>query len=125
MIILKVTGIEQAQAYLKVMEEGARRLGGTRILVGSDLKYAYGIEHGRHRGGSLARAAGGAMMLHQGLESVRDSLPRDIVKAIETGGSVYDAVFKNALRAENVTKQQTPVKTGSLRRSFHTVSEGR
>lgn len=125
MITIKVTGVDTAQARLRTMQQGAARLGRTRILVGSNLKYAYGIEKGRHRGGRLARAAGGAFMLQKGLDSIKESLPRDIAQAIDTGDSVYDAVYRNALRAENVAKSFTPVKTGSLRRSFHTVSEGR
>lgn len=125
MITVKVTGVDTAQARLKILREGAARLGRTRILVGSSLKYAYGIETGRHRGGRLARKAGGAYMLKKGLAAIHGTLPRDIASAVETGGSVYDAVFKNALRAQNVAMANTPVRTGSLRRSFHTVSEGR
>lgn len=123
MIDIKVKGVKEAQTRLRVMREGAQRLGGIRILVGSNLKYAYGIEKGRHRGGGLARSAGGAHMLQKGLDSIRETLPNDIARAIETGDSVYDAVFRNALRAENVAKANTPVITGTLRRSFHTVSK--
>lgn len=120
-----VIGLDKAVAYFKKLAEEANRVGKIRILVGSNLKYAYGIEYGRHKGGRLARRAGGAFMLKQGFDSVQDTLRADIARAIETNGSVYDAMFKNALRAEAVAKANTPVKTGSLRRSFHTVSEGR
>jgi hypothetical protein len=125
MINIKIVGVEPAVSTLRLFKEGAERLGGLRILVGSNLKYAYGIEYGRHRGGRLARRAGGAYMLQKGFDSVVSTLKQDISQALATNGSVYDAVFKNALRAETVTKENTPVKTGSLRRSFHTVSEGR
>lgn len=124
-IDFRVIGFEKAVAYLKQLIEESQKAGRIRILVGSNLKYAYGIEYGQHRGGRLARRAGGAMMLHRGFDSVQETLKADIADAIEKNGSVYDAMFKNALRAEAVAKANTPVKTGSLRRSFHTVSEGR
>lgn len=125
MIKIEATGITVAQRRLGIIEEGAKRLGRTRILVGSNLKYAFGIEYGRHRGGRLARRAGGAGFLRKGLDSIRGTLPADISQAIESGGSVYDAVFRNALRVEDVAKANTPVVTGTLRRSLHTVSSGR
>ena len=123
MIKITVTGITVAEQRLRTIAEGAKRLGKTRILVGSNLKYAFGIEYGRHRGGRLARRAGGAGMLQKGLDSVRGSLPQDIGQALESGGSVYDAVYRNALRIVDVTMANTPVKTGTLRRSFHVSSK--
>lgn len=122
MIKINVTGITIAENRLNTIRDGVRKLGGTRILVGSNLKYAFGIEYGRHRGGRLARRAGGARMLSKGFDSIQGTLPRDIGQALETGGSVYDAVYRNALRAADVTMANTPVKTGTLRRSFHVVS---
>jgi hypothetical protein len=125
LISIRVEGITTANQRLETFQEGARRLGRMRILVGSNLKYAYGIEYGRRRGGRLARRAGGAFMLKKGLDSIQATLAADISRAIQQNGNIYDAVFKNALRAQDVTMANTPVKTGSLRRSFHTVSESR
>ena len=45
---------------LKTLKDAAATAGGARLSVTSDLPYAYGIETGRHRGGTLARRAGGA-----------------------------------------------------------------
>jgi hypothetical protein len=125
LISFKMTGIPPAGQRLETMKEGIRRLGRIRILVGSNLKYAYGQEYGRHRGGRLARRAGGAYFLQKGFDSIRQSLASDVARAISANGNVYDEVFKNALRAEAVAKENAPVKTGTLRRSLHTVSEGR
>lgn len=125
MIYLRVTGMRETQAALRTLQEGAARLGRTRILIGFSRVYAYGIEKGVDRSGRLRRKAGGAHMLEKGVDSIRKTLPEDIRSAIATGGSVYDAVYRNALRAENVTKENTPVRTGTLRRDAHTVSEGR
>jgi hypothetical protein len=125
LIKIQVTGVTVAQRRLEAMREGAKKLGSTRILVGSNLKYAFGIEYGRHRGGRLARRAGGAGMLQKGLAAIEGSLPRDIAAALEAGGSVYDAVFRNALRVVDVTMANTPVKTGTLRRSFHVSTRNR
>jgi len=124
-ITIKVSGATVAQRRLQTMRDGAERLGNTRILVGSNLKYAFGIEFGRHRGGRLARSAGGAFFLKKGLDSIKDSLPRDIGNALANGSSVYDAMLKNALQLQNVAMANTPVNTGSLRRSLHTVTTRR
>lgn len=115
----------EAQKYLNTLRDAARSLDGIRILVGSNLKYAFGIEHGYRfsNPSRKTRKAGGVFMLTRAVASVQAGLITDLRKALDNGGSVFDVVYKWALQAEKRTKDETPVVTGTLRRSFHTVVE--
>lgn len=122
MITLQMKGIEEASAYLKKLRGNLERLGKARIMIGSNLKYAYGIEFGRHRvSGRTARKMGGAFMLTNARKEVQADLIQEVKAAIVQGGDIDQALYRAALKAENIAKSNTPVKTGSLRRSLHTI----
>lgn len=98
----------------------ALRLNGPILSLSSPLPYAYGIETGRHRGGRLARAAGGAYMFRDALAVMRPRVGAVLGPAILRGPGAVDAA-KRALNAEGVAEVQkrTPVRSGALRDSVH------
>lgn len=57
--LVSLSGQEAFRAALNGWREGARVIGKARATFGSSLPYAYGIETGHHRRGTLARRAGG------------------------------------------------------------------
>jgi hypothetical protein len=119
-----LTGIKEALKYLADQESRARSFNRVRVLVGSNLVYAYGIEFGKHRNGRLARRAGGAFMLTNALKAVRPEIA-DIFSRMGTSGFDFAmALYRLGLRLQTIAMGNTPVRTGSLRRSMHTVREG-
>lgn len=115
-----VQGVAEARRHLEGMAEAAKAAGGRSYLVGSGLAYAYGIETGRHRGGRLARRAGGAHMLQRALDSVAPSIPAAVARALPRGaGAVDQALRKIAFEVESRAKAQTPVRSSALRASIH------
>lgn len=120
-----VTGADAAQQSLARAARGAASASGAAYLVGSGLVYAYGIETGRHRRGGLARRAGGARMLTRAVAAVRAAGSAGLVGLVRTaaargveldGRAIVHAV---ALKILGLTMPPTPVRTGTLRRSFH------
>ena len=125
MIDIKLDGLDKATARLNALKESFRSFGGKTVLVGSNLVYAYGIEFGKTRSGRMARRAGGAFMLRNALNAIRPEV--DDVFRGALSGNVPDlgmALYKLGLRLQSLAQGQTPVKTGSLRRSMHTVKVG-
>jgi hypothetical protein len=117
-------GLTQALKYLVEQESRARAFNHIRVLVGSNLVYAFGIEFGKTRSGRLARRAGGAFMLTNALKLIRPEIADIFARA---GTAAFDfgmALYKLGLRVQTLAMGETPVKTGSLRRSMHTVREG-
>lgn len=114
------------QVTMRRLNQAAVSLGGSVVRVGSNLVYAYGIEHGRHRGGSLARAAGGAFMLRNALQAVHPRIKSTIAAALLHGEqAARQALLRLGYDVERGAKATVPVKTGSLRRSLHTVASDR
>lgn len=115
---LVVRGADQARIVLGHHAAGARRMASGRVTIDSPLPYAYGIETGRHRGGRLARRAGGAWMLRRGLAAAMPS-----VREIARGSDPTDPVWATLLvrlggRARDRARGYTPVVTGALRASL-------
>lgn len=121
MIDMQIKGIEEARQFLEKMDRNLQDISRVKAFIGSNLRYAYGIEYGVTRGGKLARRAGGAFMITNAIKDVRDDLKRNMIAAITGDGDIEAAVYRAALTAENIAKGKTPVRTGSLRRSIHTV----
>lgn len=119
---VQIEGVERVSAYLKEIREGAETAGHETILVGSPLRYAFGIETGRHRGGRLARRAGGAYYLRDAFRAVQPRIRPALVAALPKGAqAVLQAMRKLGYDVEREAKERVPVRTGTLRRSLHTV----
>lgn len=88
----------------------------------SPLVYAFGIETGYHRRGGLARAAGGAFMMREGLADVKDRIGPLISASFEGGPSAVPLAEANIGRmVVAAVQRRTPVVSGRLRDSFRVV----
>lgn len=109
-----------ATRYLSSLADATAALGRMRLVAGSPVPYAYGIETGRTRSGRVARARGGARMVEHGMAETRRQIPRIVAQLLQrpTGGvakDVEDAFRRTALGA---IQSRTPVVFGRLRNSF-------
>jgi hypothetical protein len=105
--------------YLIQLRQTAERWGRSRTTVQSALVYAYGIETGRHRRGSLARRAGGAYMLRKGLDETKGRIRPLIRDSFERGPSAVPLAEANIGRmVVAAVRRYTPVVSGRLRDSF-------
>lgn len=121
---VQILGIKEAQAYLRKLQGGARAVGTASVRVGSNLRYAWGNEFGRHKGGRLARRAGGSFALTGGFRSVQPRIRPAIVAALPQGPeAVMKALMRLAYDVVAATQPRTPVKSGTLRRSWHVVAQ--
>ena len=117
---IEVVGDEVAVAALSRLAAALETAAGTPVDVGSPLRYAYGIEYGRHRGGSLARRAGGAFYLTRALTAVRAEFPRTMVAALSrSAGDPRRLLLGLGYRVQAAALPLVPVRTGTLRRSIH------
>ena len=125
MLRVKLEGLDKASNRLAQLREAFRSFGGKTVLVGSNLVYAYGIEFGKTRSGRLARRVGGAFMLRNALNEIRPQVD-DVLRSALSGNvpDLGSALYKLGLRLQTIAQGQTPVRTGSLRRSMHTVKVG-
>jgi hypothetical protein len=92
--------------------------------VGSPLKYARPIETGLRRG-RMWRRAGPARMLGRALEEELPNIRRDVTRALERGQSVRDVLLSAGYKIQRRAQTYTPVRTGTLRRSIHTLESRR
>jgi hypothetical protein len=110
---------DKALRYLIQLRQTAERWGRSRTTIQSELVYAYGIETGRHRRGTLARRAGGAYMLRQGLDETKDRIGPLISDSFERGPSAVPLAEANIGRmVVAAVRRYTPVRSGRLRDSF-------
>lgn len=121
-LTITILGVEEADAYLTRLHAGCQTVGRTSVQVGTSVVYAHGIEFGRRRSGRLARAAGGALMLTGALEAVMPSIGPTLADALPNGDAAADkALLGLGYKVEAIAKARTPVRSGHLRRSIHTV----
>jgi hypothetical protein len=117
---VEVVGDEVAVAALTRLARALEAMGATPVYVGSSLVYAYGIEHGRHRSGRLARRAGGAFYLTRALAAVRGELAGEVVRVLRvSGGDPRRLLLGLGYRVQAAAMPLVPVRTGTLRRSVH------
>lgn len=110
---------DAALRYLMEARRVAERWGRSRTEVYSDLVYAYGIETGWHRRGGLARRAGGAFMLREGLKDTEEHMGELIIESFARGPSAVPLAEANIGRmVVAAVRRHTPVLTGNLRDSF-------
>lgn len=121
-VYVDLSGVEQVRAALQRLGAGIQAASETRVLVGSPLKYAFGIETGWHRGGRLARRAGGAFYLLGGLQIVVATAGAILAQALAQGAAAtVQAMTRLGYDVQGQAQQIVPVRTGTLRRSIHTV----
>jgi hypothetical protein len=119
-ISINVSGFGAARSFLGNIAAAAVRAGGPVVSLSSPLPYAYGIETGRHRGGRLARARGGAFMFRDGIRAMQARTPGTLAAAVLRGPAAVDAA-KRSLNAQAIeeVRKRTPVRSGALRASVH------
>lgn len=111
--------MRMAANYLGSIEEAAAQVGAQRLVAGSPLPYAHGIETGRTRTGRVARRLGGAYMLRAGMEAANARVESLIVAHLERpgkGGKALEDGIRRTVLGE--VQARTPVRSGRLRDSF-------
>ena len=121
----RIEGLDQANKVFASYREAATEVDRLALVIGSPLSYAMGIETGRRPGGGVARKAGGAHMLRDGMEATQEQIPSLLAAEFERGAAVGKAI-EDAIRRTTLThvQRRTPVKSGRLRDSF-TVRRGK
>ena len=119
-ISIRSAGFDRVRSFLGGIAGAAARAQGPVISVGSPLPYAYGIETGRHRGGRLARAKGGAFMFRDALAVMKPRTGPALASAILRGTAAVEQAKRDLNRqAVEEVRKRTPVRTGALRDSVH------
>lgn len=114
---------DKALQYLMTVRRTAERWGRSRTVVFSPLVYAYGIETGYHRRGGLARRAGGAFMMREGLKDVEEHMGDLIFESFARGPSAVPLAEANIGRMTvAAVRRHTPVRSGNLRDSFRSTT---
>jgi hypothetical protein len=115
---VQVDGLEEAKAYFAALASGAEAARRALVLVGSPLRYARYQEFGTKR---LA----GRLYLTRAARELTGA-EEAIAGALDKGPSaVLDAFLRLGYRVQRAAQGYAPVKTGSLRRSIHTVAARR
>jgi len=123
---VELRGLRTALARLEQDRRRAAELRRSRVLIGSSLVYAFGIETGRTRSGRLARRAGGARMLGQALAGTRGEIAAALAAARRQGlAPGREVLLALAYRILARAQRLTPVLTGTLRRSLVVREVGR
>lgn len=86
----------------------------------SRLPYAYGIRTGYHRGGRLARAAGGTKAIDHARDAVVPRMLGPLRAALLQGPAAARAVVEGAAeKVVEIVQQTEAEQSGDLRRSYH------
>ncbi len=105
--------------YLIQVRQTAQQWGRSRVVISTSLPYSYGIETGYHRSGSLARRAGGAYMMREGLLDAEEHMQELIADSFVRGPSAVPLAEANIGRmVVAAVQRRTPVASGNLRDSF-------
>jgi hypothetical protein len=117
--------MDDARKGLGQLLDGVKAVTSKPRQIGSDLPYAFGIETGRHRGGRLARRAGGAWMMQRGLAYLKAYYVDQVGPAIRKGaGPVKSAEAVLLRRTVETIRRGTPKRSGALAQSIHSVDRG-
>jgi hypothetical protein len=111
--------MKTAATYFGTLEQAAAEVGALRLVAGSPLPYAYGIETGRTRTGRVARRLGGAHMLRAGMEAASDTIESLVMAHLARpgrGGKAMEDGIRRTVLGE--VQRRTPVRSGRLRDSF-------
>lgn len=105
--------------YLIQVRTTAERWGRSRTVISGPLVYTYGIETGYHRRGGLARRAGGAFMMREGLMDTEEHMGELIMESFARGPSAVPLAEANIGRmVVAAVRRHTAVVSGRLRDSF-------
>ena len=116
---VSATGIREARASLTKLAQGTAAAGGASVLVGSGLRYSRYVHEGTRR-------MRGRPFLADALRRVEPRIASEIARALEQGPAAVDAaLLKLGYEVEALAKAAAPVRTGTLRRSLHTVQRTR
>lgn len=117
---LRVLGIREVQTMLGTVRASVSALTGLRVRAISRLPYAYGIRTGRHRGGRLARRAGGTRAIDNAKTAVVPGMKNHLAAAIQQGPAAATAVVNDAAeRIVQIVQSTEAEQSGDLRRSYH------
>lgn len=124
---VRVTGLDKVTELFRDLEHGAEYVGKLRARIVTDRPYAHWIEEGYYLHGRPGRrAAGGAHMMRAGLERITELVQPAVARNLEKGPQAVDRAVAGVLgEGTKTTKAATPVKSGNLRASFHTIGLGR
>lgn len=124
--LVSLSGQQAFRAALNGWREGASVIGNARATFGSSLPYAFGIETGHHRGGSLARRAGGAYYIRDataaGIAYLETALPAFFAHPQPGGAGRILSAFYGVL--ETTARARVPVVSGRLQRSIRVQPSG-
>lgn len=123
----KVTGYEKVIDLLDEVGSAAKALSKTTFRIQSDKPYTHFIEEGFYLNGRPGkRKAGPARMMAAGLDRIKQLLRSAIVRNIEKGATtLLNAVSGVMGEGTKATRAKTPVVSGNLRASMHTVRSER
>lgn len=119
-----IIGLDGVLGYFRGLTTAVQSANQVVVLVGSPLKYARPIETGMRRG-RMWRRAGPARMLGRALDEELPNIRRDVTRALERGQPVRDVLLSAGYKVQRRAQTYTPVRTGTLRRSFHTLESRR
>lgn len=119
-----VFGLDRVQGFFRGLSATLADVNRTVVLVGSPLKYARPIETGMRRGRPWRRA-GPARMMGRALDEELPNIRRDVTAALREGQPIRPVLLKAGYDVQRATQRYTPVRTGTLRRSFHTTEARR
>lgn len=116
---ITITGAKEAQAATQRLADGCEVAGRTSVVVGASARYAKYVEYGTRR--MRARP-----YLRPALEAVERSLRGRLVAALPQGAQPVAAALTGLGREAVVQAQRVvPVRTGNLRRSIYSTTNGR
>lgn len=67
---INLVGMEDVEKQMARIERGLVAMKNTEGIVYSKLPYAFGVHEGHHRGGKLARRAGGSFYIRRAVDEV-------------------------------------------------------
>jgi hypothetical protein len=117
---VRVLGIREVQTLLADIGASARAVSSLRVRALSREAYAYGIRTGTHRGGRLARRAGGTYAIDHARDQVVAKMPSVLAAALAQGPVAATAVIVDAAeRIVQIVQATEAVRSGNLRSSYH------
>jgi hypothetical protein len=116
---INLVGMEDVEKQMRRIERGIETMRNSEAYVYSSLPYAFGIHEGRHRGGKLARRAGGSFYIRRAVEEVLARGDADLTVGLKKVTAPGAWVLKRlGLWARRRARQMAPrggAKSGSYR----------
>jgi hypothetical protein len=120
---ISVAGLDQASRYLTLATAGVIAAATSQATIRSDLPYAYGIQFGWHRGGRLARRAGGTYSLLGAYLAIQPQVAPQLAAAIPNGPQAVQRQMEQfARRMLSEVRTREVRQSGQLRRSYYAVT---